>query len=325
MASLQVEQISIKGQKEYEGVVFPLTLNPLGSDSLTLENLCNWIKERKNDLEERLQKHGTILFRGFPINSPEDFDIMVASFGYEDFPYIGGAAPRKQVTRRVFTSDEAPSSELIPFHHEMAQSPSYPGKLFFYCDIEPSEGGETPILLSHTVYQKMKEQLPEFVDELEKKGVLYTRVMPNGDDPTTPIGRGWQSTYGVEDPLEAERQYEKLQSQFEWLPDNSLKVSTWRPAIQKDPKTGRSTSFNSTIAAYKGWRDKRNDPTKAVMFGDGTPFPQEYMEKCGSIMEESCVVFPWKRGDVLMIDNHTVMHARRSYVPPRRILACLLK
>ena len=29
------------------------------------------------------------------------------------------------------------------------------------------------------------------------------------------------------------------------------------------------------------------------------------------------------QGDVLVIDNRQVMHARRSFTPPRQILACL--
>lgn len=43
----------------------------------------------------------------------------------------------------------------------------------------------------------MKELKPDFVKKLEELGVTYTRVMPDGDDPTSAIGRGWQSTYGT--------------------------------------------------------------------------------------------------------------------------------
>ena len=33
----------------------------------------------------------------------------------------GGAAVRTQITENVFTANESPSSEKIPFHHEMSQ------------------------------------------------------------------------------------------------------------------------------------------------------------------------------------------------------------
>lgn len=37
----------------------------------------------------------------------------------------------------------------------------------------------------------MKKDRPEFVEKLENIGVKYTRVMPDGDDPSSAIGRGW--------------------------------------------------------------------------------------------------------------------------------------
>ena len=49
---------------------------------------------------------------------------------------------RTQITERVFTANESPSSEKIPFHHEMSQVPKPPTHLFFYCEIPPVEGGE---------------------------------------------------------------------------------------------------------------------------------------------------------------------------------------
>lgn len=60
--------------------------------------------------------------------------------------YIGGAAVRTQITSRVFTANESPASEKIPFHHEMAQVPLPPTHLFFYCEIPPAIGGEVIIL-----------------------------------------------------------------------------------------------------------------------------------------------------------------------------------
>jgi hypothetical protein len=70
--------------------------------------------------------------------------------------------------------------------------------------VEPKSGGETPIVLSHYVYKRMKEEFPEFVEKLEKDGLIYTRVLGEGDDPSLPIGRGWQSTFLTKDKAVAE-------------------------------------------------------------------------------------------------------------------------
>lgn len=78
--------------------------------------------------------------------------------------------------------------------------------MFFFCEVEPKIGGETPIVLSHVIYNKMKQKYPEFVDRLEEHGLIYTRVLGEDDDPSSPIGRGWVSTFLTKDKtIAAER------------------------------------------------------------------------------------------------------------------------
>lgn len=87
------------------------------------------------------------------------------------------------------------------------QVPEFPSKLFFFCEVEPASGGETPIVLSHIVYERMKEKYPEFVQQLEEHGLIYTRVLGEGDDPLSPIGRGWKSTFLANDKSVAEERF----------------------------------------------------------------------------------------------------------------------
>ena len=62
-----------------------------------------------------------ILFRGFPLRTAQDFHDVIEATGLLGMDYIGGAAVRTQITSRVFTANESPPSEKIPFHHEMAR------------------------------------------------------------------------------------------------------------------------------------------------------------------------------------------------------------
>ena len=57
---------------------------------------------------------------------------------------------------------------------------------------------QTPILLSYEVYNKLKIKNPTFLSQLETHGVQYIRYLPEYDDPTSAIGRGWRSTYLTE-------------------------------------------------------------------------------------------------------------------------------
>lgn len=195
-SSVREINLPVPEQKTFDGTSFPLILSPNhGGEEIqptfnsTLA-VVEWIQSEKSNVEKQLLKHGAILFRDFPVNCPLDFDNFVKAFGYEPLPYVGGAAPRTLVVGNVFTSNEAPPDTLIPFHHEMAQVPNYPSVLFFYCDNAPKEGGQTPLVLSNLVYQKMLELNSGFVNTLKEKGVKYTRVLPNGDDPTSPMVGG---------------------------------------------------------------------------------------------------------------------------------------
>ncbi|CAL4965761.1 unnamed protein product [Urochloa decumbens] len=305
-------------QRVVEGIAFPAVVVPSAPASAAAtgagvdEFLAAVRSERATRLEPLVRDAGALLLRGFPARTAADFDRAVDAFGYEELPYVGGAAPRTNVVGRVFTANESPPDQKIPFHHEMAQ-------------VEPKSGGETPIVLSHYVYKRMKEKFPEFVEKLENDGLIYTRVLGEGDDPSSPIGRGWQSTFLTKDKDVAEERAAKLGMKLEWTDDGVKTIMGPIPAVKWDESRGRKIWFNSMVAAYTGWKDARNDPVKAVTFGDGSPLPGEVIHECGKILEEECVAVPWQHGDILLIDNWAVLHSRRSFEPPRRILASLCK
>lgn len=114
-----------------------------------------------------------------------------------------------------------------------------------------------------------------------------------------------------------------LGMKLEWTEDGVKTIMGPIPAIKYDETRGRKIWFNSMVAAYTGWKDARNDPVKAVTFGDGTPLPPDIIEDCLKILDEESVAIPWKQGDILLLDNLAVLHSRRSFEPPRRILASL--
>ncbi|GER52103.1 clavaminate synthase-like protein [Striga asiatica] len=320
-------ETTIPHQKNYGGLSFPAVLSPTAVGSSSPSILTAAVKEQRPWLDLLLHRHGAILFRGFDnLATASDFNDVVEAFGYEELPYVGGAAPRTNVVGRVFTANESPPDQKIPFHHEMAQVPEYPSKLFFFCEVEPASGGETPIVLSHVVYEKMKEKYPDFVEKLEKHGLIYTRVLGEDDDPSSPIGRGWKSTFLTEDKSVAEERAAKLNMKLEWMENGNVKTIMGPiPAIKHDETRQRKIWFNSMVAAYTGWEDARNEPKKAVSFGNGSPLPAHVIYDCLKILEEDSCAFPWKKGDVLLIDNLAVLHSRKPFEPPRRILASLCK
>ncbi|GAY56399.1 hypothetical protein WN943_022155 [Citrus x changshan-huyou] len=317
-------EIKLAEQKSYNSIPFPWVLTPNSTTNLSF--LTETIRTQKPFLESLLLKAGAVLLRGFDVKTANDFNDVVEAFGYEELPYVGGAAPRSHVVGRVFTANESSLDRNIPFHQEMALLPQFPSKLFFFCEVEPVSGGDTPLVLSHIVYERMKESYPEFVQQLEQDGLIYTRIYQEKDDLSSPTGRGWKSIFLTEDKSLAEERAANLGLKLEWMEDGGVKTVLGPiPAVTYDKIRQRKIWFNSIVMAYTCWKDTQNDPVKAVTFGNGSPLPEDIVYNLMKILEEECVAIPWQNGDVLLIDNLAVLHARRSSSRPRHILASLCK
>lgn len=112
----------VADQKMVGGLAFPEVLVPSDpSQDVDAKAVAASVKQNKDFIQQILHKNGGILFRGFGLRTAADFNDFVDAFGYEELPYVGGAAPRTNVVGRVFTSNESPPDQKIPFHHEMAQ------------------------------------------------------------------------------------------------------------------------------------------------------------------------------------------------------------
>ena len=59
---------------------------------------------------------------------------------------------------------------------------------------------------------------------------------------------------------------------WQWQDNGDLRATTPVLPAVRDLGDGRSSFFNQLIAAFKGWKDTRNDPSKAITFGDDYNF-----------------------------------------------------
>lgn len=320
----------VTGDQVHSGEVFPLTISceSAANESVDagLPAACEWIGRQRKELVRLASEHGAILFRGFPVQSDRDFDDFVAAFGLTNFPYEESLsnAVRVNRTERVFTANEAPSDVRILLHHEMAQTPVYPSRLFFFCEQPAESGGATPLCRSDVLLDRLREHRPKFARKCEEAGLKYSAVMPAEADAASGMGRSWKSTFRADERSAAEDRMRSLGYTWEWLSDGSLRASTpVLPAVMTLP-SGRQTFFNQLIAAAGGWKDVRNDPSKAVTFGDGTPIEAEDVTVAAEIADELTFDLPWQAGDVALVDNLVTMHGRRTFTGTRKVLASLV-
>ncbi|XP_002960924.2 clavaminate synthase-like protein At3g21360 [Selaginella moellendorffii] len=305
---------------------FPAVLKPSSSESSDKQSLLLALEQPggKSLLRNELARSGAVLLRGFNLDSAADFDELVQRLDGEEFPYsVGGEATRQRVLGRVFTANDGiPLHKPIGFHNEVAYLPNSPSRIVFFCQSPaPQEaGGSTLVAHGRTVYEKLVESGHEhFLEELSQKGVRYSKKLAQG-------GHGsWKSMFQTDDKLEAEQRAEKVGSRIEWLDNDEARfISNPCPGVKINPHTGEKVWFN-TIAGIQVFKASTPPGSFDAYFGDCSPFPQDALDACLRILDEEKVAFPWQKGDVLIVDNANVLHARQPSKRPRTVLVSLLK
>jgi alpha-ketoglutarate-dependent taurine dioxygenase len=286
----------------------------------TIEQAKSWISENLVALEKELNCTGALLFRGFPVVDAQTYDGFFSAFEYANFTYKESLsnAVRINYTEYVFTANEAPKDVEIYLHNEMAQTPLYPGRISLFCEHTADQGGETVICRSDSIYEKLVAVEPELTHKLEAVGIKYTTSMPSEDRPESGQGRSWKSTLTVETVAEAEDKLGKLGYSWQWAEDGTLQAQTSALPAIRTLEGNRKVFFNQIIAAYMGWSGVKDNPAKALCFGDDSEFTQQYLNTIVDIAESLSYNIGWQDGDVALVDNNLAMHGRRPYSGERK-------
>ncbi|MEM6533543.1 MAG: TauD/TfdA family dioxygenase [Myxococcota bacterium] len=322
MTVATLNPIEVPRQQTGGDHLFPTVLDA----SALGENWANKLASQRDSVLKLTALSGAALLRGLPLSGPEDFDRCVRAFSLPNFTYTESLsnAVRRNYTERVFTANEAPEDVAIYLHHEMAQTPLFPSMLLFFCEQPALSGGSTPLCRSDWVFEALQDELPKFAADCEQKGVRYSNTMPAEDDPGSGQGRSWRSTLGVNSRADAEVRLANLGYSWEWQDRNELRVTTPRLHAVRALSDGRKVFFNQLIAAYRGWKDSRNEPEKSIRFGDGSPIPRSAMATAIDIADRLSFDLEWHAGDVALVDNFLVMHGRRPFNGKRRVYASLV-
>ena len=279
----------------------------------------------KTVVSDLINAHGFVLFRGYDIKSDNDFHRFIESFGLDNFKYADSFsnAVRHNRTERVFTANEAPPNVEIFLHHEMAQTLTFPGALFFFCEQAAESGGATPVCRSDLTLKTLEAENPNFVAKLRKVGVKYRNSMPSEANLESGQGRSWKDTLTVGNEQEAEDKLSALGYRFNWLDDGGLSVQTPALAAVDHFGRGKDVFFNQLVAAAAGWTVAADDKEPRLCFGDDSPMRQEDLADAINAAYRHTVDLNWQTGDVALLDNLKVMHGRRPFKGRRSVLASL--
>ncbi|HEV7508321.1 MAG TPA: TauD/TfdA family dioxygenase [Thermoanaerobaculia bacterium] len=296
----------------------PLVIEPAVPDL----DAAEWAKRNSALVERKLLEHGGLLFRGFDVPSTAAFE----RFAEWITPHLAddnGELPRSNISGRIYSVSYAPPEQAILWHNENSFCPQWPMKLWFYCLLPAQEGGETPIVDNRLVLERLD---PEVRESFRSKGIVYLRNLGRGLD------FPWQVAFQTDDRMEVERRCREAGIEFEWKANDVLHTRSVRPAVLRHPKTGEEVFFAQPmlwhVNSYQAKADLRtffriDDLPRHCAYGDGSPISDEVIRHVYDVYRRSETVFPWQKGDALLLDNMLTAHARNPFAGPRKIYAAM--
>ncbi|MES2259418.1 MAG: TauD/TfdA family dioxygenase [Pseudomonadota bacterium] len=286
------------------------------------EPLMDAVIRLRPEILRHVQHVGGVLLRGFDVPSVASFQQFAAAFApLQNYEFA--STPRTAVSSGIYTSTEYPAHQHIPLHNEQAYSREWTMKIWFHCVTAPQSGGETPIADSRAVYRRM----PPALRERFAKGLLYVRNYGDFDLP-------WQQVFNTEDPLEVENQCRRMGVQWQWKEGEELRTSQLCQGVERHPVTGEMVWFNQAHLFHASnlppeVRESLEDMLgednlpRNVYFADGSAIPDGLLEEVRAVLAAETVIFPWRQGDVLMLDNMLAAHGRTPFTGPRKVVVAM--
>ncbi len=318
----------------------PLVIQPSHSFS-SKANFFNFLAEQQAFFKQKLLKYGGILFRGFPLQTADDFSSFIRHLGTGKFvDYIGGDSPRNKIKDGVYTSTEAPPSIKIPLHNELSFVKYYPRHIYFFCETPSPIGGETIIADARKVFHSVDARVKQRFIERGLRYVscyYYKSQLMQWLNELQPSHKSWIQVFETESKQEVEKKCQDNDFEYQWTKNNWLQISQVRPAIMSHPETGENVWFNQAHLydfnprLLGNWRYvgaklfycRKHMKLHQVFFADHAAIPRQDLYHVMDILDHHTIAFPWQKGDVLVLDNVLAMHGRATFMGKRRILAAM--
>lgn len=329
----------------------PLLVEPAGD--ARLDALVEALGADPAGVEAHLTRAGAILFRGWDVPDAPAFERVARAIDPELQNEYLGTSPRNALTSHVFTASELPPFFPIPQHCEMSFTRRPPRRLFFACLVpNRGPGGETPLVDVRAVWRDLD---PDVRDRFATRGVTNIRnyAGPDGGAWWDPWKlKRWDEMFGTADRDVVTRRCAEEGFTPTWSDRGGLRLVNTQPAMRTHPETGATAWFNHSqvfhldavpaeyarIARRMGWRwhawgllargmlaikrvvQSTDEAAMHCTFGDGSPIPAADMEAVREAIWRNLVAIPWRKGDVVAIDNNAVAHGRLPYRGERLVV-----
>jgi hypothetical protein len=303
--------------QEADPEALPLVVEPRGDRDRG--RLCGWLRANSAWVQGRLARNGALLFRGFDVPDAAAFEQLAWAIDDDLKNEYIGTSPRTGLTDYVFTA------------------------------------GETPLCDFRKVWRDLD---PAVRERFEKGGIRivrnYTGAEGGGRFDLFQLKR-WDEMFLTTDRAAVEATCRREGFEPHWLPGGRLRLVSTQPVTRVHPVTGETvwhnhvTTFHLSAApgeyarifrlrpslrSFGFWQLARalvalqratrssDDMAMHCTSVDGREIPDADVEAVREAVWKHLVIMPWRKGDVVAIDNQSVSHGRLPYAGPREIAVC---
>jgi hypothetical protein len=192
----------------------------------------------------------------------------------------------------------------LKFHGELYFVPWPPDVLWFYCVEPASTGGQTLLCDGVSIMSDMRKDTIAFFSE---NPLIYDRVLKPSQ------WRIWFNTDRKEEVADRIRSYPSLSGTFA---EDLLHIQFRTYAIRQTKWSGSQAFISSLLHALDS-----TQRTDIQDYGLITIIPAAIRSELRDLTAKHTFAIEWQSGDIVMIDNTRVMHARRAFRGRREIVA----
>lgn len=285
-------------------------------------DLADLVAGNRPWFDRLLAAHGCLIFRDFQLGV-EDFERFMRAAGDGELLTDPTRYDLNGPKEQVYITTKYPPQHEIFLHNETWFQYTWAAKIYFCCQTAPTDGGATTVADCRGVLDRLDPALVARFDD----GLLQVRNY----GPRIGLRR-WQDVFGTEERAEVERFCIENEIEWAWLDGDRLHTRYVRPALLDHPVTGErlwfnhlahghiSTNTTAAMAASVERLDLHEVPMNTY-YADGSEIATEDIETIRAAYRAEIVAYPWKPGNVMVLDNMLAAHGRASFTGERKVLA----
>lgn len=278
---------------------------------LTLEyNKCQHYFTDKPSFEGLLRKYDAILIKKIP-GGIDGFKIFSKKFGTKFTRYFGGITdPEGSHNNNGIVQLSITNGDLDVPHSSQFYEAQPIEILWIYCNKAPDSGGETLLCNGHDLFQSITPDIKKLIQD---KQFIFHRKFNS---------QIWQKVYHVNSFDQFLRTYKtpELHARYD-ITNDTLYTVSFVPCIRNIE--GKSYFTNTILLLAYGLKDY-------LLANNQEQFIECHIEEFGKIPEEiintiyqmtmsNTYQIKLNSSDLIVIDNHRVMHGRNAFTGNRII------